>query len=252
MDGAGTSGTGGMDANLKLDGEERELVRSLIIADPDLILGDDDVMRRLVGEETGSRKVVDLRDRLVERMEQRLEKMMTQHRSVIAAAYENVAGTNQLHKAVLWLIEPPDLSSFLRRLTHDVPEFLGLEEARLCLETEVTETGPAPGFGEDLHGRVVAVPQGMVAQYLSFSGEAAIQPVVLRPAGEEAELIFGEANPVQSEALLQLDIAGAPGMLALGSADPRKFDPTHGTDLLTFFGQVIERLLIQRLSDPDL
>ncbi|MEO1493958.1 MAG: DUF484 family protein [Pseudomonadota bacterium] len=241
-----------MDATFKLDGEERELVRSLIIADPDLILGDDDVMRRLVGEETGSRKVVDLRDRLVERMEQRLEKMVTQHRSVIAAAYENVAGTNQLHKAVLWLIEPPDLSSFLHRLTHDVPAFLGLEEARLCLETDVTETGPAAGFSDDLAGRVIAVPQGMIAKYLSFSGEPDASAVVLRPAGEEAELIFGEANPVQSEALLRLDIAGSPGMLALGSGDPKKFDPAHGTDLLQFFGGVIERLLIQRLADPNL
>ncbi len=247
MDGAGT---GGMDANLSLSGDERELVRSLIIADPDLILGDDDVMRRLVGESSGQRKVVDLRDRLVERMEQRLDKLVTQHRSVIAAAYENVAGTNQLHKAVLSLIEPPDLSSFLRRLTYDVPDFLGLEEARLCLEADVTESGPAVGFGGELEGRVIALPQGMISGYLAFDG--APKPVVLRPVGEEAELIFGEANPVQSEALMRLDIAGSPGMLALGSGDPKKFDPSHGTDLLIFFGGVVERLLVQRLSDPDL
>ena len=74
---------------------------------------------------------------------------------------------------------------------------------------------------------------------------------MLREAGAEAELIFGEANPVQSEALMRLDIAGAPAMLAFGSSDPKKFDPAHGTDLLTFLAGVVERLLTQRLSDPD-
>ncbi len=238
-----------MEQQFSLDAEERDLVRSLILADPDLVLQDDDVMRRLVGETTGQRKVVDLRDRLVERMEQRLDKLVTQHRSVIAAAYENVAGTSQVHKAILALIEPLDLSAFLQRLTQDVPTFLGIEEARLCLEADVTETGPAEGFGDDLHGRVIALPEGQIADYIAFGGES--KSVVLRPAGEEAEFVFGEANPVQSEALMALDIAGSKGMLAFGSADPKKFDPGHGTDLLEFFGGVVERLLVQRLSDPD-
>ena len=109
---------------LKLSDSDRDLIRSLIIADPALVLDDDDVMRRLVGEETGERKVVDLRDRLVERLENRLEKLVMTHRTVIAAAYENVSGTRQLHHAVLSLIEPPDLSSFLQRLTGDVPATL--------------------------------------------------------------------------------------------------------------------------------
>lgn len=239
-----------MEQQFSLDAEERDLVRSLILADPDLVLRDDDVMRRLVGETTGQRKVVDLRDRLVERMEQRLDKLVTQHRSVIAAAYENVAGTSQVHKAILALIEPLDLSAFLQRLTQDVPNFLGIEEARLCLEADVTETGPAEGFGDDLHGRVVALPEGQIADYIAMGGED--KTVVLRPVGEEAEYVFGEANPVQSEALMALDIAGSRGMLAFGSADPKKFDPGHGTDLLEFFGGVVERLLVQRLSDPDI
>ncbi|HET7410916.1 MAG TPA: DUF484 family protein [Paracoccaceae bacterium] len=236
-----------MDA-FSLSDDERDLVRSLIVADPDLVLGDDQVMRRLIGERTGERQVVDLRDRLVERLESRLEKMVAHHRTVVAAAYENVEGARQLHRAVLALIEPPDLSSFLHRLTHDVPRMLGLDEARLCLEADVAETGPAAGFGEDLHGRVMALPEGTVADYMSLDGGHA-GPVVLREAGADSELVFGEANPVQSEALMRLDIPGSAGMLAFGSADARKFDPSHGTDLLAFFGGAVERLLLQRLSD---
>ena len=235
---------------ISLSAEDRELVRSLILADPDLVLEDDDVMQRLVGEQKGDRQVIDLRDRLVERLEQRLEKMSTQQRSIIAAAYENVAGTNQVHRAVLALLEPSELPAFLMRLTVDVPAMLGLEEARLCLEANVTETGPAEGFGAHLHGRVMAMPEGTIEGYLALDGTPPEQ-ITLREAGAEAELIFGEANPVQSEALMRLDIAGAPAMMAFGSSDPKKFDPSHGTDLLTFLAGVVERLLTQRLSDPD-
>lgn len=235
---------------ISLSAEDRELVRSLILADPGLVLEDDAVMQRLVGEQKGDRQVIDLRDRLVERLEHRLEKLTTQQRSIIAAAYENVAGTNQLHRAVLALLEPSELPAFLMRLTVDVPAMLGLEEARLCLESDVTETGPAEGFGAHLHGRVMAMPEGTIEGYLALDGSPAEQ-ITLREAGAEAELIFGEANPVQSEALMRLDIAGAPAMMVFGSSDPKKFDPAHGTDLLGFLAGVVERLLTQRLSDPD-
>ena len=36
--------------------------------------------------------------------------------------------------------------------------------------------------------------------------------------------------------------------LVFGSSDPRKFDVSHGTDLLNFFGGVVERLLVQHLA----
>lgn len=235
---------------LKLSAEDRDLIRSLIVADPALVLDDDDVMQRLVGETRGTRQVVDLRDRLVERLETRLEKLATTHRTVIAAAYENVAGTNQLHRAVLYLIEPPDLAAFLVRLTHEVPSLMGLEECRLCLEADVTETGPAQGYDDDLQGRVMAMPVGAIADYFALDGMPS-REIALRAAGEESELIFGEANPVASEALMRLDLAGTPAMLALGSSNPKKFDPSHGTDLLEFFAGVVERLLIQRFAEAD-
>jgi len=205
-------------------------------------------MRRLIGEETGGRNIVDLRDRLVQRLETRLEKLSLSHRTVIAAAYENVSGTQELHRAVLSLIEPPDLSSFAQWLTREVPDSLGIEEARLCLEADVEKAGPAEGFAADLSDHVLTLPEGMVEDYLSPDSDEPAGPVVLREAGFEAELIFGEANPVQSEACLRLDIAGTPGMLVFGSADRRKFDASHGTDLLVFLAGVVERLLLHHLS----
>lgn len=236
---------------LHLSSDETELVRSLILAQPDLVLGDDMVMRALVGDAAPGGRVVDLRDRLVARLDARLNRLVQANRSVIAAAYENVAGTNQLHRAVLALIEPLDLNEFLRRLTREVPRIVGVEESRLCLEADVAETQTALGLGDGLGGRVLALPPGTIDEYLSLDGDTGPAPVTLRPCGEEAELLFGEGTRVRSEALMRLDIAGGRGLLAFGAHDPDRFGPDQGVDLLTFFGGAVERLLVHRLSDPD-
>jgi len=234
---------------IALDTEERDLIRSLIVADPDLVLADDQVMRAIIGRtHTPERKVVDLRDRLVERLESRLKRLVDANRSVIAAAYEAVSGTRQLHRAMLALLDTRDLTEFLRCLTRDVPDIIGVEEARLCLEADVEDTRPADGLGEGLDGRVVAMPVGTVEAYLMLDGTPTPEGVLLREAGSEAEIVFGRGTTVRSEAMARLELDGAAGLVVFGAADPDRFGPEQGTDLLVFFGQAIERLLLQRLA----
>lgn len=234
---------------LRLEAEERELIRSLILADPEIVLSDDMVMRALIGPRArGARNIVDLRDRLVERLEARLRQLVRTNRSVIAAAYENVAGTRALHRGVLALVDARDLAEFLRRLTRDVPAMVGVEEGRLCLEAEVEDIVEAYQLVGALDGRVLLVPEGTVEQYLAPDGGPAQGPVVLRPCGTEAELIFGPGTRARSEALIPLDLGGGSGLVAFGAADPDRFGPEQGTELLTFFGGVVERLLARHLD----
>ena len=235
---------------VELESDERDLIRSLILGDPRLVLDDDQVMRALIGAEaSGARNVVDLRDRLVERMEDRLKKLLQANRSVIAAAYENVATTNQVHRAVLALIEPDRIGEFLRRLTHDVPVMLGVEEARLCIEADVDEARVATELGGDLHGRVVILPEGTVHRYMTLGGTSG--QVVLRACPAESEMVFGHISPAQSEALLFLDLDSGPALLAFGAADPDRFDQDQGIDLLTFTAGVVQRLLAGHLAAAD-
>lgn len=242
----------GQASAIALDPEERELIRSLILADPELVLSDDMVMRALLGATAqGARNIVDLRDKLVERMEQRLHRLVQTNRSVIAAAYENVAGTHQVHRAVLALFDAADADAFLRCLTRDVPIMVGVEEARLCLEADVDDVRPADSLGNGLGGRVLLVPEGTVGEYLMLEGDLAPGKVVLRPCGVEAEIIFGSGTRARSEALLRLDIAGSTGLLAFGAQDPDRFGADQGVDLLIFFGSVIERLAVRHLGGSD-
>ncbi len=235
----------------ELNTDERDLIRSLIVADPELVLADDQVMRALIGEgeEHADRQVIDLRDRLVARLEMRLKRLVQANRSVIAAAYENVAGTRQLHRAVVALIGETGLAGFLRCLTIEVPRMLGVEEARLCLEADVDEAQAMEGLGRGLEGRVLALPYGTVEDYLTLDGGFAPEGVALRLASSEAELIFGPMTSVRSEAMMRLDLEGAAGLVVFGAADPDRFGPDQGTELLTFFGRVVERLLMQRLAE---
>lgn len=247
-----------------LDAEERDLIRSLILADPSLVLGDEEVIRALIGEEAGhGRQVVDLRDRLVQRLEGRLDRLMRQNRSMVAAAYETIAGTRQVHRALLALLGTEGLGALLVCLTRDVPRILDIAEIRLCVEADVEETAPAeglaPAHAERLAGRVLAMPAGTPEAYLALdglSGEASSgggaerdppPRIVLREAGAEAELLFGPGHAVASEALFALDLDGAAGLLAFGAAEPDRFQPDQGTELIAFFGAAVERLLLERL-----
>lgn len=237
---------------VELSEGEQELIRSLILANPDLVLNDDQVMRSLIGSQAQeARNVVDLRDRLVERMEGRLQKLMRTNRSVIAAAYENVATTNQMHRALLALIDAEEMETFLRRLVKDLPQMVGIEEARLCLEANVPEARPADELAPGLDGRVVILPEGTINAYLRVDqGEPA--QVTLRPCPAEKEIVFGHISPSQSEALLPLSLSGVTGLLAFGAADPERFSADQGTDLLSFTAEVTQRLLIRHLgTDPQ-
>eukprot|EP00237_Pycnococcus_provasolii_P007056 CAMPEP_0206121836 /NCGR_PEP_ID=MMETSP1472-20131121/1704_1 /ASSEMBLY_ACC=CAM_ASM_001108 /TAXON_ID=41880 /ORGANISM="Pycnococcus provasolii, Strain RCC251" /LENGTH=97 /DNA_ID=CAMNT_0053512245 /DNA_START=48 /DNA_END=338 /DNA_ORIENTATION=- len=88
--------------------EMNDHLREKIIAQPDVILDDQDLMRALIAanERSMGGNIVDLRGIAMERLEARLDRLEDTHRSVIAAAYENLAGTNQVHRAILRMLDP--------------------------------------------------------------------------------------------------------------------------------------------------
>lgn len=218
--------------------------RDRILSQPDLVLEDPDVMRALIraGDERRGGNVIDLRGAAMERLETKLDALEDTHRHVIAAAYENVAGTAQVHRAILSLLDPPSFPALLEALEGPVRDTLRLDSLRLVLETAEDDQDPAlERFDEVL----CTVPAGFIADYAGRGG-----PVILRASGN-AETIWGDRTRwVRSEALMLLDLGPGrlPGMLALGSTDTDQFRPGHGTDLLAFFTGVFERVMRRWLS----
>ncbi|WP_366940812.1 DUF484 family protein [uncultured Amaricoccus sp.] len=229
-------------------------LKDQILADPALILDDDQLMRALLAADrraAAGRNVVDLRGVLVDRLEERLDRLEDTHREVLAAAYENVAGMNQVHRACLAVLDPEDFASFLRVLTHDVAMILGVEVIRLGLEAPAAPPGSSLGPQGPLRDVVVALPEGGADGYARQGRGLAARKVTLRKVGSGAEALFGaEAERIRSEALIRLDLGAGNlgGLLAFGAADGHRFHPDQGTDLLAFFAGVFERALRRWLA----
>ncbi|MEL6644334.1 MAG: DUF484 family protein [Pseudomonadota bacterium] len=230
--------------------KEADQVREKILSDPEMILDDADVMRALVAanERALGNNIVDLRGIAMQRLEARLDRLEEAHRSVIAAAYENLAGTNQIHRAVLRLLDPVDFESFLNGLGDDISDILRVDATRLVLESHEAL------LSKDLDGvaSVLSVAEvGFVADYVGRGRDAPQRTVTLRQLAEAEGALYGDkAGWIRSEACLVLDLGPdrLPGMLALGAEDPHLFAPSQGTDLLTFFAGTVERAIRRWLA----
>ena len=221
--------------------------RDRIISDPDLVLDDRDLMRALIAanDRQMGGNIVDMRGIAMERLENRLDRLEDTHRSVIAAAYENLAGTNQLHRAILTLLDQGDFTDFLRVLGTDVAGTLRVDRVRLVLESAEATATAAPHV-QKLEDVLTLVAPGFVETYITGGRAVPHRQVTLRQVGDGNSLIFGaDAAWIKSEALMTLDLGPGrlPALLVMGSEDPHQFRPSQGTDLLTFFAGVFERLM---------
>jgi uncharacterized protein YigA (DUF484 family) len=225
-------------------------LRDVILAEPEAILEDRDLMAALIAanERAMGANIVDLRGIAMERMEKRLDRLEDTHRSVIAAAYENLAGTNQIHRAILQMLDPVSFEEFLKGLRTDVAQTLRVDCVRLVIESVQRSEDPAL---VRLAGTLHVAEPGFVAEYISAGRNTPLRSVTLRQTLPGTDSIYGErASWVRSEALLRLDFGRGrlPGLLALGAEDPHRFKAAQGTDLLAFFGGVFERSMRRWLS----
>jgi uncharacterized protein len=229
--------------------------RDRIIAAPETVLEDTAVMNALIAanERAMGSNIIDLRGIAMERLENRLDRLEDTHRTVIAAAYENLAGTNQVHRAILQLLDALTFEDFLKALTAEVAPTLRVDCVRLVLESVqgAAETNLRK-LGDVLH----VAEAGFIADYLAGGRNVPLRPVLLRPVllrqvQPSSDALYGDkAGWIRSEALLRLDFGKGrlPGMLVLGAEDPHQFKPNHGTDLLAFFAGVFERTMRRWLS----
>jgi uncharacterized protein len=227
-----------------------EEVRDRILSDPDAILGDAEVMRALIAanDRAMGENIVDLRGVALRRLEGQLGRLEDTHRTVIAAAYENLAGANLIHRAVLQLLDPLSFEDFLNALAGRVADTLRVDSLRLVLESQADGAAPLP---DRLAGVVRVVEPGFADAYLTAGRGGPARPVVLRQTMEGNDRVHGDmAAHIRSEAVMRLDFGPGrlPGLLVLGAEDPHQFRPAQGTDLLAFLASVFERTMRRWLA----
>lgn len=231
-------------------GAELDQLRAQILSDPALILDDKDVMRALVAasERDMGSNIVDLRGLAMERLEARLDRLEETHRAVIAAAYENLSGTNQVHRAILRMLDPTQFEDFLRNLGADVAEILRVDAIKLVLESP--EAGPDPAL-ERISDVLVVVEPGFMEEYVNMGQAPTSRQVILRQTVPATMRLYGaRAADLRSEACLRLDLGSRRmgGMLVMASDNPHTFKPGQGTDLLSFFAGIFERSMRRWLA----
>ena len=226
-------------------------IRDKIMSDPQAVLADADVMRALLDANAQALgdNVVDLRGIAMHRLESRLDRLENTHRNVISAAYDNLAGTHQVHRAILAMLEPGDFDAFLDRLDRDVRQILHVDSIKIVFEAQATDIQAEQSL-EQTNSVIVIQDKSFSELYIS-QGAGGPRNMATRPLPKSSVQVYGDsARVLQSEACIKLDLGSKhlPAMLCLASQDPEKFSPQQGTDLLTFFGGVVERLISHWLS----
>ena len=224
-----------------------DALREKIIANPDVLLEDPDVVRALVGanDDKMGANIVDLRGVAMERLEARVDRLEDTHRNVIAAAYDNLAGTNQVHRAILRMMDATTFDEFMSVMTGDVADILRVDAIRLVLESSDADAL------DNSDPTVAVMPENYVEGYITLGRNMPARQITLRAFQKVGGSLYGErANYIKSEACLKIDIGPdrLPAMLVMGSEDPLQFTPQQGTDLLTFFAGVFEQAVRRWLA----
>lgn len=233
---------------------DREL-KDKILRKPDVILDDQDVMRALLdaNDQARGRNIVDIRGAAMQRLEARLGQLENTHQSVIAVAHDNLAGTKQIQRAVLRLLDHFEFETFLNDLNEEICAILRIDCIFLVLETSLSPPDKSMATLTEFDC-VRLAPENSVRDFLSHGQRGRIRDILLRrtadcltgASAETTQLIFGShMDEMKSLAAMRLDLGEGrrSAMLVLGAKDPKKFQAQQGTDLLAFFASAVERIL---------
>lgn len=220
-------------------------LRKRILSNPAVVLDDPEIMEALANAQSTNHggNVVDMRSMAMARLETRLDRLEETHQTVIAAAYDSVAVTRQVHRALLTMIAPMEFDEFLAGLNGEVADCLRARAIRLVIETRPGEKLAGPAAGCDA---IATVSEGYTAEYRGAGRKAKPQDLILRRVQSPVPEVYGEAaGQIRSEAVMALDLGPGrlPGMLAIGAASPDAYRPGDATDLLEVFAAAFERLL---------
>jgi uncharacterized protein YigA (DUF484 family) len=154
---------------------------------------------------------------------------------VVAAGRAAAGLAARVHEAVLALMRAADPADCIAT---ELPGLLAVDAASLCAEVE-----PEALLRWAFQARLRPLPRGTLAAL--FGGRA----VVFRDRPADAALLHAEAAPLAlHDALVRVQIAGAPALLALASRDAAVL-PAYGCGALAFLGRAVTAALER--ADPE-
>ncbi|MDD3764566.1 MAG: DUF484 family protein [Nevskiales bacterium] len=226
----------GEDAAPKL--AEREVV-AFLKAHPDFIARHPDLIEAIeLRHKAGSavsliEKQVDLLRAKNQRLEDRIQRMME-------TARDNERRAEAVQRLARVLIRAPSLAAVAAGLRKSMREDFGIEHVFLGVSGGQFKR-------HDIDGIVPIEPEGKIARaYENFFRTRLIEcgPI----AEEHARLLFPKAEEaVGSAAVVPLEKEKSLGMVALGSADPKRFQPRQGKLFLELVAELVAAAIRARI-----
>jgi uncharacterized protein YigA (DUF484 family) len=182
---------------------------------------------------------VSLIERQVESLRKQLSETRQELKEVMDIAAHNHSLQERMHRLTLELIDAATFDEVLNALEDELHDDFKADamELRLFSSSRVDE---------HLEGKL----REQAETFQQFFSQN--QPICGQLEPEQLNYIFGaESDRIASTALIPLKSEGVLGLLAIGSVDPKRFAPHHGTEFLTRLGEIISRTL-QAVSLPGI
>lgn len=185
--------------------------------------------------------VSDLQQSMITRLRDQVERTEDLAHVMIANSRENLASTTQIHECVLRLMAAESFEGLIEVINRDLAEVLELDFVAICIENDDRSMPPIDGIRQ--------IPPTLIDHLIPDQAM-----IVLRDHTMPDPNVYVEAfELVQSEALVRLEISPEvpSALLAFGSKDPERFDPSQATELLLFMSQALSELIRIWLALPS-
>lgn len=227
----------------KAAGPSVDDVKAYLRAHPDFLLDNPEMVEVMTPPPARSNgNVVDLQSFMIDRLRSEVGQLRESHDFLINNARANQSTVNQIHSAVLTLLNASSFEYLVQAVTTDLAVLLDVDVVTICVETGGAAIPKAYSAG------VRSLPEGKVGELFDENRDA-----ILASHSEGDKDIFGSATGlVQSYALARLKVSkqAPPGLIAIGSRKPDMFDQNQGTEMLGFLARALETTIRQWLNLP--
>ncbi len=207
---------------------------------PDFLQSHPDLLTVLaIPAQHDGNRVVDFQQFALSKLQLDRKQADARQQSLVDAARANMTVQARMQMAVLRLLEARTLEDLIETITSELTIMLGVDVIALVMEAATDDEM----LGLQAGVRIVA--PGAINHLLGdrdtlLQGKCQGNPALYGPA----------AKLVQSQALMRLHISEETpaGLLAFGSRDTDSYTEGHGTELVGFLTDVIERLVQRFLT----
>ena len=97
-------------------------IRNFLIENPEFILEDLEILNSLLNSmpKQSGKNIVDLRSVFSDRLEEKYNSLKKTHKSVVAAAHDNISTVKSINRAILKVLEADTLNDFLQVLNAEI------------------------------------------------------------------------------------------------------------------------------------